>query len=105
VARDLGAPDPKLSEKARETDARWVAHRNVGYFEENRSRMDYPTYRARGLPIGSGVVESSCKHVVADRMKRTGMRWDEDGAESVLALRSLDLNHRWDSLWPGKEAG
>jgi len=67
--------------------------------------MDYPTYRAQGLPIGSGVVESSCKHVVADRMKRTGMRWDEDGGESLLALRCLDLNGRWDSLWPVREAG
>jgi hypothetical protein len=105
VTQELGPPDPALSEKARETDARWIAQRNVGYFEDNRQRMNYPEYRARGLPIGSGVVESSCKHVVADRMKRTGMRWDEDGAESLLALRCLDLNGRWDSLWPVKQAG
>jgi hypothetical protein len=105
ASKELGAPDASLSEKAREKDPRWVAWRNVGYFEDNRTRMDYPQYRARGLPIGSGVVESACKHVVADRMKRTGMRWDEEGAENLLALRCWALNGRWDSLWPAKEAG
>jgi hypothetical protein len=100
VSLQLGAPDQKLSQEARERDPRWIAHRAVGYFDDNRSRMDYPRYRAEKLPIGSGVIESSCKHVVGDRLKRTGMRWDEEGAEYLLALRCLDLNERWDSLWP-----
>jgi hypothetical protein len=102
VSAELGAPDPSLGDEARERDVRWIAHRGSGYFEENRGRMNYPAYRASNLPIGSGVIESSCKHVVGDRMKRTGMRWDEEGAEDVLALRCLDLNGRWDSLWPLK---
>lgn len=104
VSAELGAPDQGLSEEARERDPRWIAHRGVGYFTDNRPRMDYPRYRAANLPIGSGVIESSCKHVVGDRMKRTGMRWDEEGAEDLLALRCLDLNDRWDSLWPVKTA-
>jgi len=57
------------------------------------------------IPLGSGVVESSCKHLVGDRPKRSGMRWDEEGAEDLLALRCLDLNGRWDSLWPLKATG
>ena len=61
--------------------------------------MNYPEYRERGLPDGSGVVEASCKHVVGDRLKRTGMRWDETGAENILALRCHHLNGRWDTLW------
>jgi hypothetical protein len=98
VSQQLGAPDPQVSETARATDPRWIAHRNCGYFERNRERMNYPHYREQGLPIGSGVVESGCKHVVADRLKRTGMRWDEPGAEDLLALRCHDLNDRWDSI-------
>lgn len=99
VSRELGAPDEKLSDQVRAFDPRWIAHRNIGYFEENRERMNYPAYRAQGLPIGSGVVESACKHVVASRCKRAGMRWDESGAENILALRCLALNERWDSAW------
>lgn len=102
VAQKMGQPDESLSETARAQDPRWTAFRNVGYFRENAQRMNYPDYRRQRLPIGSGAVESACKHVVADRLKRTGMRWDEDGAENILALRCQDLNGRWDSLWPLK---
>jgi hypothetical protein len=102
ASKALGAPDPKLSPEARERDARWIVFRNIGYFEENRGRMDYPRYRAENLPIGSGVIESSCKHVVGDRLKRSGMRWDDEGAEDLLMLRCEDLNGRWDRLWPLK---
>lgn len=99
VSMQLGAPDPSLSETAKAADPRWIAYRGIGYFEENRQRMNYPEYNAKNLPIGSGVVESACKHVVASRMKHAGMRWDEPGAENILALRCHYLNGRWDSLW------
>ena len=69
------------------------------YFGNNLHRMEYPEYQAEGWQIGSGVVESACKHVVASRCKRAGMRWDENGAENILALRCLALNERWDSAW------
>jgi hypothetical protein len=71
----------------------------IGYYQENRERMDYPTYRARGYHVGSGVVEAACKTVAAARCKRSGMRWSKDGAQSVLALRSQRLNRRWDAYW------
>lgn len=71
----------------------------VGYFRDNRSRMRYDQFRARGYHIGSGVVEAACKHVVGSRCKRSGMRWSKDGAQSILALRSLVLNDRWDDYW------
>jgi hypothetical protein len=103
VSADLGAPDSSLSDTAKATDPRWIAFRNIGYFRDNQQRMNYPDYRAKGLPIGSGVVESACKHVVASRLKRAGMRWDESGAENVMALRCHYLNGRWDSLWQQKK--
>ena len=105
ISRRLGAPDEGLSEQARASDPRWIACRNVGYFEANRERMNYPEYRERRFPLSSGVVESTCKHVVSHRMKRAGMRWDEEGAEDIMALRCHYLNGRWDSLWEAKSAG
>jgi hypothetical protein len=57
-----------------------------GYFHTNAARMTYTAFRARGLPIGSGAVESAAKHVVQQRMKRAGMRWSDDGGRALLAL-------------------
>jgi hypothetical protein len=57
-----------------------------GYVRANAARMAYPAFRARGLPVGSGAVESACKHVVQQRMKRAGMRWGEAGGRAMLAL-------------------
>ncbi len=62
------------------------------FFRNNAARMDYPTFRARGLPIGSGAVESSAKHLVQQRMKRPGARWSEQGAQAVLNVRSRLLS-------------
>ncbi len=59
-----------------------------GYFTTNAARMDYPTVAARGLPIGSGAVESSARHVIQQRMKRPGQRWSEHGGQAMLALRA-----------------
>jgi len=91
-------------EGAGDLDPRVVLWRNVGYFEENACRMRYDEYRAKGIPLASGVVESACKHVVASRLKGPGMRWDEEGAEAVLHLRSLELNDRWDVFWEQNRA-
>ncbi|MDI6795011.1 MAG: hypothetical protein QME81_19440 [bacterium] len=62
------------------------------YFYRNRSRMRYHEYLASGLPIASGVVEGTCKNLVKDRMERSGMRWQIDGAEAMLKLRAINLS-------------
>jgi hypothetical protein len=62
------------------------------FFRNNAARMDYPTFRALGLPIGSGAVESSAKHLVQQRMKRPGARWSQPGAQAVLNVRSRLLS-------------
>jgi hypothetical protein len=71
-----------------------------GYFAANADRMDYPTIRDRGLPIGSGAVESSARHVVQQRMKRAGQRWSEQGARALLALRACYASGRLPSPPP-----
>src|SRR6185437_5057832 len=52
-------------------------------------RMDYPRYVAAGWQIGSGHIEAACKTVIDERLKRSGMRWGEDGADAVCHLRAL----------------
>jgi len=72
----------------------------IGYFENNRHRTDYPTYRRRGWDIGSGPTEAGCK-VIGARLKGSGMRWVEDGAATVAALRALYVSsgNLWDGFW------
>lgn len=64
----------------------------LGYFEDHKGRMNYPAYKARGMMIGSGPVESACKVVVNQRLKQAGMRWTKTGADSILALRTAVLS-------------
>jgi hypothetical protein len=67
-------------------EAAAVLQRERGYFRTNQSRMTYPAFREAGLPIGSGAVESSTRHVVQQRLKRAGCRGSEPGAQAVLNL-------------------
>lgn len=65
------------------------------YYTTHRERMHYPCYRARGLHIGSGTVESACKRVVSTRLKLAGMIWNTAGAEAVAVVRAWLLSERW----------
>jgi hypothetical protein len=69
---------------------RRVLANNVGYFEKHRHQMDYPAYRAKGWPIGSGVTESAVKQF-NKRVKGTEQFWNVPGVESILTLRALYL--------------
>lgn len=79
--------------------ARESIRQTIGYFETNRTRMRYGYFRRKGYFIGSGVTESSCKHLVGTRLKRAGMHWDKQQAQAILQLRLARLNGRWDHLW------
>jgi len=67
----------------------------IGYLENNLDRMDYPTYRARGLRVSIGAVESANFHVTGARLKLRGMRWCADGAAQMAALRADLFNGEW----------
>jgi hypothetical protein len=77
------------------------ALRKLGvYLKNNAERMDYPRYRAAGLPIGSGPVESACKCLVGTRCKQAGMRnWRCRRAEAILRLRAALYDGHFDALW------
>lgn len=70
----------------------------ITYFENNRGYMRYDKYLEAGYPIGSGVVEGACRHVVKDRMEQSGMRWEAEGAQTVLNLRAIHINGDWNAF-------
>ena len=91
-ALDLTAAKPDVTE----------SHRLLtGYLRKNLHRTDYPEYIRQGWHIGSGVVESACKSVVARRMKGAGMRWRPDGTTAMCQLRALykSKGNLWDCYW------
>jgi hypothetical protein len=67
------------------------------YLEQNRERMHYDVYLAKGYPIASGAVEGACRHLVKDRMERAGMHWTRQGAQAMLDVRSTWVNGDWES--------
>ena len=69
------------------------------YFRNQRPRMHYADYLRRGLPIASGVIEATCKTLVTQRMKRSGMAWTPPGGQAILTLRSLIQSDRWQPAW------
>lgn len=73
--------------------------RTAGYYQRNAPYMHYDHYLARGWPIGTGVVEGACGHLVKDRLDQSGMRWTVTGAQAVLDLRTVRLNGDWDAYW------
>jgi hypothetical protein len=79
--------------------ARETQRTTVDYFEKNRRRMDYGRLRKQGYFIGSGVTESSCKHLIGARFKQAGMHWNKPDAQAIVQLRIAMLNDRWAYQW------
>jgi hypothetical protein len=86
--------------KIRSAEGQKVQQVASNYLRVRQAQMQYDEYQKAGLPIGSGAVESTCKQMVTVRCKQAGMRWSEDGADAILALRSFVLNERLDELCP-----
>jgi len=70
----------------------------IQFFCNNRDYMHYDVYLGQGYPIGSGVVEGTCRHLVRDRMERTGMHWELEGAQAMLNTRAVFLSGQWDAF-------
>jgi len=68
----------------------------VSYYSEHQTRMEYASYRARGLQIGSGSAESACKQLVSARLKPAGMIWGASGAAAVAVVRAWLKSERWE---------
>lgn len=83
---------PPLAPYAPKGDGVTVA---ISYYTTHQGRMQYPDYRARGLQIGSGTIESACKQLVSARLKLVGMIWHAAGAEAVAVVRAWLTSDRW----------
>jgi hypothetical protein len=79
--------------------AREAVQKEIDYFKNNQSRMQYKTYLDAGYFIGSGVVEAGCKSVVGQRLKQSGMRWSVEGARQILSFRCALASGLFDTLW------
>jgi hypothetical protein len=71
----------------------------INYVQPRQDRMDYPTYRRHDWQIGTGMIESTAKQLVAQRLKGAGMQWSEWGALAMTALRAQSLNRHWHRFW------
>jgi hypothetical protein len=94
----IGGLRQRLTKGSLRGRKREVVESAIEYLENNREHMKYDEYLAAGYPIGSGVAEGACRHLVKDRMEQTGMRWTVDGAQAMLHVRSLYLNDQWDEF-------
>lgn len=77
-------------------ELRTAARACLRYMWPHRHRMDYPTALQRGYPIGSGRIEAAVKQVLQTRCKQTGMRWDGQHLDWMLAARCAYLNGDWE---------
>jgi hypothetical protein len=93
--RAIDSLKPELLEKIR-TEA--------DYFDNNKERMRYPSFRAQHLFIGSGVIEAGCKTIIGSRCKQSGMFWTVRGANAILALSCCHFNGRFEDYWEGRKA-
>ena len=69
------------------------------YLDKHRDHIQYDKLKELGLPIGSGLVESTCKWLIQQRFKGVGMRWSEDGFNHLLHLRLAWVNGRFDAFF------
>lgn len=91
----LAATDEKSREALKEL---------IGYLEENRDSLWYRTRLAQGLPIGSGLIEGTCKNTIGARLKLNSARWRVRRAEHMAALRCLQYGDLWAPYWAAKAA-
>jgi hypothetical protein len=84
--------------RALTTQAPQAVRDALSYFAHNRTRLRYAKFRAMGLQIGSGSMESGCKQIGLERLKIAGARWSEDGARQVAKARAAYLSGQWDEV-------
>ena len=73
--------------------------RAYNFIRKRTKHMQYAWFRGQGLPIGSGITEAACKTVFTQRLKLSGMRWGNRGAQAILDLRVCLLSDVWDETY------
>jgi DNA polymerase III epsilon subunit-like protein len=84
-----------LQDLEQDQDHNEVIHTALQYFQTHETRMQYGQFRAEGLPIGSGVVESGVRRIINLRLKGVSTFWSPENAEGILYLRCQLKSGRW----------
>ncbi|MBI4947030.1 MAG: hypothetical protein HY840_11595 [Bacteroidetes bacterium] len=82
--------------KTGKRDAQRKRKELLQYYQSNLKRMNYKTYKQIGLLIGSGPIEPAHRHVIQQRMKRSGQRWTKNGLQQIANLRVASKSNLWD---------
>jgi hypothetical protein len=85
-----------------EAEAKKKAEIEIHYLEKNTEYMRYAEFRAQGLFVGSGVVESGCKTLIGQRLKQSGMEWSVRGANAIISLRCILTSGRFEDYWESR---
>ena len=99
AGRVIGGLKQMLTKHDLSNSKKYSLNQVIGYLERNRKHMRYEICLAQGYPIGSGVIEGACRNLINDRLELTGMSWMPQGAESIMRLRAVHINHDWESFW------
>ena len=75
-----------------------LLQREIAYFQTHREHLHYQELAAKGSPIGTGAMESTCGQLQT-RVKRTGQFWKPAGLANMLALKATLQNDDWSALW------
>jgi hypothetical protein len=98
AASVLKALEYQRSKANRATEKELTKAMNYITRHKNEGRLGYAAAKANHLPIGTGVTEAAAKTLVSVRMKRSGARYTEHGAYTILTLRAAILSDRFDAL-------
>lgn len=92
----------ELQKTCVEDNAREALEGLINYLNSNAESLWYRTRLAEGLPIGSGLVEGTCKNMIGKRLKQNSPRWRITRAENMAALRCLHYSELWEAYWDPK---
>jgi hypothetical protein len=74
--------------------------REIAYLTRHAEagRLRYDCFRCRGVPLGSGAIESTIRRAINLRLKGTSIFWTEENAEAVFQLRAAVVSGRWEAI-------
>ncbi len=97
MSREVIAELEELATGQPEDSAVW---RELNYLTKHfeAGRLRYNCFRCRGVPLGSGAIESTIRRVVNLRLKGNSIYWKEENAEAVFQLRAAVVSGRWEEI-------
>jgi hypothetical protein len=91
----------ELAQRAKDLPSDHALWTELSYLERHgeAGHLDYARFRRRGVPLGSGAIESAIRRVINLRLKGNSISWYAANAEGMLVVRCLVLSNRWDDTF------